>query len=162
MIHLSKRDSEESMYDSSKDTQEHIDNVAKFMNEIAKELTERGKNHDKSKLEDFEKPYFDESTPKLKNLEYGTKEYKESLDHIKPALDHHYKENRHHPEYFKNGVDDMDLIDLTEMICDWIAASKRMKDGDPIKALETSAKRFKLSDQLKSIVLNTIKKLQRD
>lgn len=149
------------MYDSSKDTQEHIDNVIKLMNMIAGDLMERGKGHDKSKLEEHEKPYFDESTPKLKNLQYGTDEYKKSLDSIKPALEHHYKENRHHPEFFQNGVEGMDLIDLTEMVCDWVSAAKRMKDGDPIKALETSAKRFKISDQLKSIILNTIKMIQK-
>jgi hypothetical protein len=35
-----------------------------------------------------------------------------------PALKHHYENNRHHPEHFKNNIDDMNLIDLIEMLCD--------------------------------------------
>ena len=32
-------------------------------------------------------------------LTYGSDEYKACLTEMKPALDHHYAANRHHPEH---------------------------------------------------------------
>jgi hypothetical protein len=90
------------------------------------ELSKRAVNHDKSKLESPEKEIFEEYTPKLKGTTYGSEEYKEFLKEMKPALDHHYANNRHHPEHFKNGVNDMNLFDLLEMAADWLAAGKGM------------------------------------
>lgn len=34
---------------------------------------------------------------------------------------HHHKYNDHHPEHFKNGLRDMNLLNLIEMFCDWNA-----------------------------------------
>jgi hypothetical protein len=51
----------------------------------------------------------------------------------------------------------MDLIDLVEMFCDWKAATLRHKDGDINKSIEINSQRFKMSDQLKKIFINTLK-----
>jgi len=75
---------------------------------------------------------------------------------MKPAVDHHYEMNRHHPEHFADGIDGMNLLDIVEMLCDWKAATLRHKDGDLRKSIETNAVRFKISPQLKRIILNTI------
>ena len=75
---------------------------------------------------------------------------------MKPALEHHYKENRHHPEHFENGIKGMTLIDLVEMISDWKAASERHNNGDIIKSIEINQKRFGYSDDIKQILLNTV------
>jgi hypothetical protein len=85
-----------------KETKEHINLVAEFMNKISKELIERTKLHDLSKLEEPELKYFTKYTPMLKQLTYGSKEYQQSLDQLKIALDHHYADNKHHPEHFEN------------------------------------------------------------
>lgn len=100
------------MIDSRKKTQEHIDEVQNQLKKICDILKERGKNHDKSRLEDFEKPYFDENTESLAKEVYGSEEYKRSLERLKPALEHHYKNNSHHPEHYENGVNGMTLYDL--------------------------------------------------
>ena len=42
-----------------------------------------------------------------------------------PALQHHYEDNCHHPEHYRNGIHDMNMVDLIEMLCDWRAAIKR-------------------------------------
>ena len=76
---------------------------------------------------------------------------------MKPILDHHYKNNRHHPEYHKNGIDDMNLIDLVEMFCDWLAATKRHADGDIMKSIKHNKDRFKMNEQLVKIFENTAK-----
>ena len=100
-------------------TQQHIENVRKNIRFFTDRLTTRGVEHDKSKLESPEVELFAEHTEKLKNMEYGSDEYKKSLEDLKPALEHHYAVNRHHPEHWKNGISDMSLIDLIEMLCDW-------------------------------------------
>ena len=74
-----------------------------------------------------------------------------------PALAHHYANNRHHPEHHKNGVDDMTLIDVLEMLIDWKAASERHNDGNILKSIEKNADRFGLSPQLVKILENTAK-----
>jgi hypothetical protein len=143
----------------NKATREHAANVEKLLRQMCTELAKRGKEHDKSKMEAPEVDYFAVATPKLKGLTYGSEEYKACLREIKPAIDHHNKVNRHHPEHHKNGVDDMTLIDLMEMICDWIAASKRHADGDVLKSIEINKKRHNLSDQLAIILKNTVEAL---
>ena len=52
-------------------------------------------------MEEPEKSLYDKCTIKLNNIKYGTPEYFEALKELKPALDHHYKENSHHPEHTK-------------------------------------------------------------
>ncbi len=103
-----------------------------------------------------EKELVDELTPLLSSLKYGTPEYQASLDRLKPALDHHYANNSHHPQYYENGVDGMDLFDLVEMFFDWKAATERTKDGDIRKSVEINSTRFNLSPQLVNIFNNTI------
>lgn len=147
-------------YDSKEDTQKHIDRVAKLLFHFCKNLEARGDFHDATKLLAPEKETFDEMTPKLKDSTYGSDEYKGFLAKMKPALDHHYANNRHHPEHHKNGVNDMDLFDLVEMLCDWKAASERHANGDIGKSLDVNAKRFGINEQLASILRNTIPALK--
>lgn len=144
-------------YDSKTDTLEHINTVRSFITEILHMLIDRISLHDSSKLEEPEKPIFDEMTPKLKNCTYGSDEYKEFLSIMKTALDHHYENNRHHPEHFENGINGMNLIDLIEMVCDWKAATLRHADGDILKSVEINSERFEISPQLKNIISNTIR-----
>jgi hypothetical protein len=56
-------------------------------------------------------------------------------------------------------MNDMTLLDLVEMFCDWRAASKRHNDGNINKSIEISGGRFNMSPQLIKIFENTAKKL---
>ena len=142
-------------YSSRADTLEHIKEVNSNLIESAKELLDRAKIHDESKLFSPEVVLFDEMTPKLKNLIYGTEEYKKSLEKLKPALSHHYRNNSHHPEHYDNGINGMNLYDLVEMFCDWQAAVKRNKNGDLMTSIDINKERFGMSEQLVSIFKNT-------
>lgn len=147
-------------YDSRPDTLDHIARVNDYLRSCARELERRGLAHDQSKLEEPEKSIFDACTPRLKELVYGSDEYKAALEELKPALDHHYANNSHHPEHHVNGVDDMDLFDVIEMLMDWKAATERMKDGGDIRrSLQINNGRFRLSPQLASILGNTIRSM---
>ena len=139
------------------ETQKHIEKVRKYIRFLTDKLTTRGVNHDASKLQSPEIELFTEFTPKLAELEYNSEEYKECLHQLRPALEHHYATYRHHPEHFENGINDMNLIDLCEMIADWKAASERHNTGNLIKSIEINAKRFNIDAQLKQVLLNTAK-----
>ena len=147
----------EENYDSALDTLTHIENVCSLMDGLVNDLSMRRFRHDASKLESPEKEVFDEVTPRLKGLTYGSDEYKLSLADMGPALNHHYQNNRHHPEHFENGINGMTLVDLVEMICDWKAATLRHTDGDIVRSLEVNKERFGISDQLETILMNTVK-----
>jgi hypothetical protein len=139
---------------------EHIAEVGKNIQVIIKELELRAKNHDKSKLEPPEAEGFEKVTHKLKGLTFGSDAYKEQLKEMMPFLKHHYANNRHHPEYFENGISGMSLIDIVEMLMDWLAATKRHSDGDIMKSIEINQKRFGYSDELKQIFINTVKEMR--
>lgn len=144
-------------YDSTADTLKHIKDVNEFLIDFSVALLKRAQTHDKSKLESPEKALFDEMTPILKNVEYNSPEYKESLEKLKPALDHHYLVNSHHPQHYHGGIDDMTLHDIVEMYCDWRAAVLRTKNGDMNKSIEINTERFNMSPQLAQIFKNTLK-----
>ena len=146
-------------YNSEAETRKHIAVVGKFILKFVSLMFSRMECHDASKLGRPEKEIFDEYTPKLADSTYGSEEYKKFLGEMKPALDHHYGFNSHHPEHFSNGVSGMSLMDVVEMLCDWKAATLRHKDGNIYKSIEINQKRFCYSDELKSILLNTAKNL---
>ena len=93
------------------ETRKHILNVVKYMNVIVAELIKRAQEHDASKLESPELESFTVCTERLAGCTYGSEEYEKFLTELKPALEHHYSRNRHHPEHYKNGIEDMTLID---------------------------------------------------
>ena len=138
------------------ETFKHINQVCLYTAAIASAIMRRGVNHDASKLESPELEIFTEYTPKLSASTYGSDEYKQYLKEMNVALKHHYENNRHHPEYFKNGINDMNLLDILEMICDWIAATKRHDNGNILDSIELNQKRFKYNDTLKQIFVNTV------
>ena len=139
------------------ETQKHIELVRKFIRLFTDKLITRGVEHDKLKMKSPEVEIFTEFTPKLADTTYGSEEYKEFLEQMKPALEHHYANYRHHPEHFINGINDMNLIDLVEMICDWKASTLRHNDGNLLKSIEINAQRFGMSEQLTQILINTAK-----
>lgn len=147
-------------YDSAADTKQHINVVRGKLAEVIGHLSVRAEQHDRTKLEEPEKATFDRVTPLLRDLTYGSDEYKASIAEMKPALDHHYAHNSHHPEHYPNGINGMSLLDVIEMYCDWKAATLRHADGDFGQSLEINRRRFGLSDQLAAIFENTRRELE--
>lgn len=138
------------------ETMQHIQIVQKLLHSVIKELIDRAEKHDLSKLESPEVEAFTEYTPKLAAVTYGSDEYKATIKAIAPALAHHYARNRHHPEFHRSGIDDMNLVDLIECLADWKAASLRHHDGNIRKSIEHNVKRFEISQQLARILENTV------
>jgi hypothetical protein len=137
-------------------TQEHISKVRVLLQKVAVELLKRGELHDQSKLELPEREVFAEYSPRLSGVTFGSPQYFDYLHEMKSALDHHYASNRHHPQYFENGVEGMNLIDILEMLLDWWASTKRHNDGDILNSITVNSDRFGISPQLAQILRNTI------
>lgn len=141
--------------DSTVDTLTHIKRVNSLMLEFAAELLKRAEVHDQSKLEEPEKSTFDKITPLLKDLTYGSDEYKKIMQENMVAIRHHQQNNSHHPEFYAEGINGMTLLDLVELFLDWKAASERHADGNIYKSIAHNKDRFKISDQLCRILENT-------
>lgn len=142
-------------YDSRADTLAHIHDVRDNIGVFVTEMLRRGRAHDASKFTDAEKPAFDEALPLLAGVAYGSPEFQAVLDRVAPALQHHYRCNSHHPEHYgADGVAGMDLFDVVEMVCDWMAAAKR-NPGDGVKVAH-NVRQFGIEPQLAAIIANTL------
>jgi hypothetical protein len=146
-------------YDSTPDTETHIGRVRGLLDQVAENLDQRAYRHDASKLEEPEKSAFDRETPLLRDLTYGSDDYKAALKRLGVALEHHYAENSHHPEHYSTGIRGMSLLDVVEMLIDWKAATERHADGDITSSIEKNQERFGYSDDLKAIFHNTVKEM---
>lgn len=139
----------------TEDLQKHKDLIKNILYNFSFKLKERADNHDNSKYSNEEKDVF-ENVDNIKREDFNS--YEQYFSYTKPliqkALDHHYSNNRHHPEHFKNGVEDMNLLDILEMVADWeSSASCRGTQLDT----NYSFKRFNIEPQLQKIILNTLK-----
>jgi hypothetical protein len=132
----------------------HIERVRNLINQAVRELLRRGEKHDQSKLSQPEVGILIKA-PSLKGITFGSEEYQKSKEFVKPALEHHYAKNRHHPQHFKEGINEMTLIDVLEMLLDWKASSERHNDGNILKSIEHNRKEYGISDQLARILTNT-------
>lgn len=133
----------------------HIERVRNRLSEFIFELYKRMKYHDASKLKEPEYSLWlrmDEE-PRYK---YGTREYKDKIRRNKRVFDLHYAHNSHHPEHYSQGVLDMDLVDLIEMLIDWISYKDDISIKDAIELIEMQSDRYNLSEDLKCILKNTL------
>jgi hypothetical protein len=146
-------------YDSRPETREHIAQVQELLEEAIGDLRYRLAMHDLSKLEEPELATFNEYTPKLADSTYGSDEYKTFLVGMGEGLKHHYAVNDHHPEHFENGMRDMDLIQVLEMLADWKAATLRHKNGSLRRSIEQNAERFDYGPEVRLLLFNTANRL---
>lgn len=139
------------------ETHKHVRLVQSYLNLFVNDIVHRGEHHDDSKFEEPELSLFAANTKKLGETEYGSQEYKALLETVKPAIEHHYANNRHHTEHWPEGINDMTLIDVLEMLCDWKAATARNKNGNIRKSIEINSEKYKISPQLRQIMENTVR-----
>lgn len=142
------------------ETYKHIREVARLLGRVATDLIRRAAEHDASKLEPPESETFERLTPLLKATTYGSEEYHRLRAELGEALAHHYEHNRHHPEHWASGIQGMNLVDLLEMLVDWLAATRRHADGDIRKSIEINAERFGYGEEIKRLLLNTLPMLE--
>ncbi len=137
------------------DSIDHKRRVGLYLQKVANALFGRAIVHDNSKFSPEEYEPYDKAFPEFKKHAFGSEGMKAVYESISPALDHHFDLNRHHPEYFKSGIDGMNLIDVIEMVCDWLAASSRSK-VDIHTGLLVNKEKFGIDDQLFGIIERTV------
>ena len=139
------------------DVIKHKNNVYDLLEFFGKTLLKRGFTHDDSKLKNPELTEYPKYIEQLRKTEYGSEEYKAiTCGGMKEIIKHHYANNSHHPQYYENSIEGMNLFDLIEMFCDWKAASVRNPNGSMEKSVEFSVNKFNICPQLASILRNTI------
>lgn len=146
-------------YDSRPDTYAHIATVRLYLSRIIQKFLYRMEDHDMSKLVEPELSVFNEFTPKLKDSTYGSPEYNRFLVEMGVGLEHHYQANDHHPEHFPNGIREMDLLQMTEMLCDWKAATLRHANGDLGTSITQNRVRFGYGDETERLLRNTARNM---
>lgn len=63
----------------------------------------------------------------------------------------------HERETFKpGGIHAMNLLQMLEMICDWIAATRRHDDGDIHRSIERNAGRFGYGEEIVQLLHNSV------
>lgn len=137
------------------DTMEHATRVSIILTKVAKNLIYRGKVHDNSKFKTPEREIYEMNHDKLSKAKFGTDEYRKIQDEMSVAIDHHYQSNDHHPEHFENGIVDMNLIQMTEMLAD-IFAMSLSKGTDVIKFLPTFMREKDIPENYYMILKNTL------
>lgn len=151
------------------DTRKHQQLVAERMIACAKRIMDKAMAHDASKFSEVEKsayvgPVWELNTRKV---EYGSEEYHLLTKQMGVGLAHHYANNDHHIEFFRqfevqtlnDPVRAMDLFALMEMLCDWIAAAKR-KNNDPALAFKQLEKYIPSDSQLGTVLRNTLSMIE--
>ena len=136
----------------------HPFNVGKLLMKINNEIMKRIIYHDHSKYSENElKEHIDadEDYERRGRPKFGTDERKD-YDKANPVIASHRKKERHHPEYHENGIEDMNLVDLMEMLCDWCE-----RTPNSIERLENTFEEncynHKISSQVRRILENTVK-----
>lgn len=124
----------------------HINLVRFNLNKIAHRLKERAVVHDSSKysLDEFEG--FKEINRIARETPFGSQAYKDSIKDNR-AVSLHYSRNTHHPEHYQGGIDEMSLLDIVEMLCDWKAASETYGLTAFKESLEIQKDRYKLTPE---------------
>lgn len=149
-------------HDSRPDTWVHIGAVRMILKRVIDNLQRRADVHDQSKLEEPELAVFNEFTPLLRDSTYGSPEYKGFLAGMGEGLKHHYAHNDHHPEHWPDGIAEMGLVEMTEMLCDWLAATQRHADGDIRGSIKQNAERFGYGPEIERLLLNSLTIIEAD
>ena len=166
-----------------KRTAKHIKLVQKYCKKIADyddkfaDLIARGEVHDQSKFEDPEIDPYIYISWKYKCKDDGIDfEVPDDIDDkMNAATEHHILNNFHHPEYHCEKKTDlineknrdkppeemidatkMKDLDLSEMVCDWMAMSEE-KGGTPKKWADDNVNvRWKFTDDQKDLIYELI------
>lgn len=134
---------------------EHISRVRRHISTFIQLLIRRAENHDKSKLEEPELSWWKEMD-KEPRYPYGSEEYKQKIKRWNKVFKHHYQYNRHHPEHYEYGVSEMTLIDIVEMMCDWLGYKDTTTVTEALKVCDEQMARYDISEELRQVIFNTL------
>lgn len=148
------------MQDYENRVNEHKEKVSLIMNDIARSLVERAKVHDNSKMEEPELSLGIKMSRELTGIEYGTPEYFSIMEKYSDLKGAHYDKNSHHPEHYGNGINGMNLLDVVEMVSDWMAAMQQKNPSitreEALEGVEFNINRFEIDGALADVIRNSV------
>ncbi len=123
-------------------------------------LLEKAFVHDDDKVkEGFVKTVYDEHFPILKQIEFGTEEYRAyELEHFKKAHEIH-AQNRHHFYNPINKQTDTDLFDVLEAIIDIKQSQKQYAEYNLEKIMDTYRNKGMFDLDLEKLIYHTLLKV---
>lgn len=135
----------------------HQRQVQDYMMFIALELQRRALKHDLSKLSSTEWEGLVAINSIAREQGYASPDYQASLqsDMVKA----HWAANDHHPEHFEQGIAEMSLCAIIEMVCDWkaVAVQKKLHFYDILKE---NYERFKVTPEQKYLIERIVMELE--
>ncbi len=144
------------------DLKVHKAKVEENILKIIKELNKRLKEHDNDKLQNpiiYDK--YAKYSQKQRSLPYGSKE-REEIENgsaMGEATRLHVIGNRHHFYDERNSITNnlVDLVDLIEVLCDWISAMRRnpLTKDEEIERLNLIFEKHKIPNTFRQLLLNT-------
>ena len=135
---------------------DHTFGVRSRVTRICTALMTRAITHDNSKYSENELDDHISMAEEMDGIKYGTDAYYAIKRKYETLSAEHFANNRHHPEHHPNGLNDMNLVDVIEMLCDWLTGSENT--GTPVeRSLEINEKRYNVSPQLMKLLRNTIR-----
>ena len=137
-------------------TLDHIKRVKAKMEFFASVIATRGANHDSSKLMEPEYSGW-LAMDREPRYPYGSDKYYDKMRRYKEVLEHHYSVNSHHPEHFSDPSNEMDLVDLLEMLCDWFGYTETITWLDGYYIINSQCDRFGFNGTIKNLLLNTFR-----
>lgn len=129
--------------------------VLQYLVPIIQELIKRAETHDNSKFSEEEFRGLLSVLDEVRAHPFGTPEYDEMRKKHEKLFYTHYKKNRHHPEFHPNGIEDMDLVDLLELVVDWKAASLRNENPSVENSIKIGAEKYNIPPILMKVLMNT-------
>lgn len=136
--------------------EKHIEYVRKHLAIFIALLRARSIKHDDSKLQEPEFSLWCKMDEEPR-YEYGSDKYIEKMKKHAKVFNMHYKNNRHHPEHFSNlGILGMNLVDIIEMLCDWLGYKEKLSVKEAIDIVDKQMKRYNFSEDLSAIIKNTL------
>lgn len=134
----------------------HISRVQKWISKFSTILYIRGLNHDRSKLCEPELSMWKKMDEEPR-YPYGTKEYQEKLNRYQELFKLHYKRNKHHPEHWSGYYLEMDLIDIIEMLCDWLGYKEDITIEEAEALIDQQCRRYNFNNTFRALLFNTLK-----
>ena len=144
----------------------HKNRVLYWMTNFALHLLTRAAEHDNSKLKEPELGMWRkmDEEPRYPYSTDPESDYQKKLRRYQPVFIEHWKNNRHHPEYFDKNRDDcidhfgFDLLDLIEFICDQMLGYRTSLGYTQAKtALATAQERYKFDKEVYQLLENTVR-----
>jgi len=133
----------------------HVLVVQQYMLEIIELLQLNSIYHDSSKYLNSDEWPLLQHKYLLDNLEYGSSEFNTLVEELKPSVDEHHYNNRHHIE-FHDHYSEMTMFDWLE----WLADLKSFETKNSFEGmLQTQFEKYSIDKTTQQLLINTATEL---